>query len=320
MPQGRGLFEVAREKIRTRHLALRTEQAYLHWMRRYVKFHARRHPREMGRPEVEAFLSHLAVDAKVAASTQNQALQALLFLYRYVLDIELPWLENVTRASRPRRIPVVLSRAEVRAVLAELEGTCWLIASLLYGSGLRLMEAHRLRVKDLVLDRGEIIVRDAKGGKDRVTVLPAACAAPLREHLAKLFARFERQRRLGEPGVPLPAALANKYPNASTQWGWQWVFPGDSLCRDFYTGLPTRMHQHEKVLQRAVQAAVRKAGILQPASCHTFRHCFATHLLESGSDIRTVQELLGHVDVRTTMIYTHVLGKGAMGVSSPLDR
>jgi integrase len=197
MPEGRGLFEVAREKIRTRHLALRTEQAYLHWIRRYVKFHARRHPREMGRVEVEAFLSHLAVDAKVAASTQNQALQALLFLYRQVLDIELPWLDNVTRASRPRRIPVVLSRAEVRAVLAELEGTCWLIASLLYGSGLRLMEAHRLRVKDLVLDRGEVIVRDAKGGKDRVTVLPTTCVAPLREHLAKLFARFERQRRLG---------------------------------------------------------------------------------------------------------------------------
>jgi len=320
MPEERGLFEVAREKIRTRHLALRTEQAYLHWMRRYVKFHARRHPRDMGRVEVEAFLSHLAVEAKVAASTQNQALQALLFLYRQVLDIELPWLENVTRASRPRRIPVVLSRSEVRAVLAELEGTCWLIAGLLYGSGLRLMEAHRLRVKDLVLDRGEIIVRDAKGGKDRVTVLPAICAAPLREHLAKLFTRFERQRRLGEPGVPLPAALGRKYPNASTQWGWQWVFPGGSLCRDVYTGLPTLMHQHPKVVQRAVQAAVRKAGILQPASCHTFRHCFATHLLETGSDIRTVQELLGHADVRTTMIYTHVLGKGAMGVGSPLDR
>ena len=221
MPEGRGLFAVARERIRTRHLAFRTEQAYLHWMRRYVKFHARRHPREMGRVEVEAFLSHLAVDAKVAASTQNQALQALLFLYRQVLDIELPWLENVTRASRPRRLPVVLSRAEVRAVLAELEGTCWLIASLLYGSGLRLMEAHRLRVKDLVLDRGEVIVRDAKGGKDRVTVLPATCVAPLREHLAKLFSRFQRQRRLAEPGVSLPSALGRKYPNASTRWDWQ---------------------------------------------------------------------------------------------------
>jgi site-specific recombinase XerD len=182
------------------------------------------------------------------------------------------------------------------------------------------MEAHRLRVKDLVLERGVIIVRDAKGGNDRVTVLPATCVAPLREHLAKLFARFERQRRLREPGVLLPQGLRRKYPNAPTEWGWQWVFPGDRLVRDVYTGLSIRLHQHEKMLQRAVQAAVRKAGILQPASCHTFRHCFATHLLESGSDIRTVQELLGHADLRTTMIYTHVLGKGAMAVSSPLDR
>jgi len=201
MPEGRGLFEVAREKIRTRHLAFRTEQADLHWMRRYVKFHGRRHPRDMGPVEVEAFLTHLAVEAKVAASTQNQALQALLFLYRQVLDIELPWLDNVTRASRPKRLPVVLSTAEVRSVLAQLDGTSWLMANLLYGSGLRLMEAHRLRVKDLVLDREELIVRDAKGGKDRVTVLPAAIIAPIREHLAKLFGRFRRQRKLREPGV-----------------------------------------------------------------------------------------------------------------------
>jgi integron integrase len=320
MPEGRGLFEVAREKIRTRHLAFRTEQAYLQWMRRYVKFHGRRHPRGMGRPEVEAFLTHLAVKARVGASTQNQALQALLFLYRHVLGIELPWLENVTRATRPKRLPVVLSAAEVHAVLAQLDGTSWLMANLLYGSGLRLMEAHRLRVKDLILERGEVIVRGAKGGKDRVTVLPASVFAPLRAHLAKLFDRFERQRKLGEPGVSLPAAIARKYPNAATDWGWQWVFPAESLCRDVYTGRPTRHHQHEKILQRAVQAAVRKAGILQPASCHTFRHCFATHLLEAGCDIRTVQELLGHADVRTTMIYTHVTGKGAMGVRSPLDR
>jgi integron integrase len=320
MPESRGLFEVAREKIRTRHLALRTEQAYLHWMRRYVKFHGRRHPREMGLVEVESFLTHLAVEAHVAASTQNQALQALLFLYRQVLDIELPWVENVTRASRPRRLPVVLSTAEVRALLAQIDGTSWLIASLLYGSGLRLMEAHRLRVKDLVIERGEVMVRDAKGGKDRVTVLPESLFAPIGEHLAKLSDRFERQRKLREPGVWLPTALARKYPSAATEWGWQWVFPANSLCHDVYTGLPVRHHQHEKIVQRAVQAAVRKAGILQPASCHTFRHCFATHLLETGSDIRTVQELLGHADVRTTMIYTHVMGKGAMGVKSPLDR
>jgi integron integrase len=320
MLEGRGLFEVAREKIRTRHLAYRTEQAYLHWIRRYVQFHNRRHPREMGSPEVEAFLTHLAVDAKVGASTQNQALQALLFLYRHVLGVELPWLENVTRASRPKRLPVVLSAGEVRSVLAELEGTSWLIVNLLYGSGLRLMEAHRLRVKDLVIERGETIVRDAKGGRDRITVLPDAIVPPLREHLAKLFDRFQRQRKLKEPGVSLPTAFARKYPNACTHWGWQWVFPADALCRDPYTGNPIRHHQHEKTVQRAVQTAVRKAGILQPASCHTFRHCFATHLLESGQDIRTVQELLGHADVRTTMIYTHVLGKGAMGVKSPLDR
>jgi integron integrase len=301
-------------------LALRTEQAYLHWMRRYVKFHGRRHPREMGLVEVESFLTHLAVEAHVAASTQNQALQALLFLYRQVLDIELPWVENVTRASRPRRLPVVLSTAEVRALLAQIDGTSWLIASLLYGSGLRLMEAHRLRVKDLVIERGEVMVRDAKGGKDRVTVLPESLFAPIGEHLAKLSDRFERQRKLREPGVWLPTALARKYPSAATEWGWQWVFPANSLCHDVYTGLPVRHHQHEKIVQRAVQAAVRKAGILQPASCHTFRHCFATHLLETGSDIRTVQELLGHADVRTTMIYTHVMGKGAMGVKSPLDR
>jgi len=320
MPEGRGLFEVARDRMRTRHLAFRTEQAYLQWMRRYVKFHNRRHPRDMGPAELEAFLTHLAVDAKVAASTQNQALQALLFLYRQVLGIELPWLENVTRASRPKRLPVVLSAAEVRSVLSHIDGTSWLIASLLYGSGLRLMEAHRLRVKDLVIERGEVIVRDAKGGKDRVTVLPASLVAPLREYLAKLFDRFERQRKLREPGVSVPTALARKYPYAAIQWGWQWVFPANSLCRDPFTGGSIRHHQHEKIVQRAVQAAVHRAGIAQPASCHTFRHCFATHLLEAGSDIRTVQELLGHADVGTTMIYTHVMGKGAMGVKSPLDR
>jgi integron integrase len=320
MTDGRGLFEVTRDKIRTRHLAYRTEQAYLHWIRRYVRYHHRKHPREMGAPEVEAFLTDLAVNLGVSASTQNQALQALLFLYRQVLEVKLPWLENVTRAFQPKRLPVVLSSIEVRSVLSQLEGTSWLIANLLYGSGLRLKEAHTLRIKDVVFDRGELIVRDAKGSKDRVTVLPALVVPALREHISKLFARFERQRSLGEPGVWMPTALTRKYANASTQWAWQWVFPASGLCDDVYTGGPVRHHQHEKIVQRAVQAAVRKAGILQPASCHTFRHCFATHLLESGSDIRTVQELLGHADLRTTMIYTHVLGKGAGGVKSPLDR
>jgi integron integrase len=320
MVGGRGLFAVAREKMRTRHLAYRTEQAYLHWMRRYVKFHQGRHPREMGPAEVESFLTHLAMVERVAASTQNQALQAVIFLYRHVLDQELPWLENVTRASRPKRLPVVLSVEEVRSVLAQLDGTCWLLASLLYGCGLRLMEVHRLRIKDLVIERGEVIVRDAKGGKDRVTVLPSRVVPSLQVHLSKLRARFEQERRLREPGVSLPTAIARKYPSAPTQWGWQWVFPADSLCEDPYGSGQIRHHQHERILQRAVQGAMRRARILQPASCHTFRHCFATHLLEAGSDIRTIQELLGHADVRTTMIYTHVTAKGALGVKSPLDR
>ena len=320
MAGGRGLFAVAREKMRSRHLAYRTEQAYLYWMRRYVKFHGGRHPRDMGGAEAESFLSHLAVVQRVAAATQNQALQALIFLYRNVLDQRLPGLENVTRAAQPKRLPVVLSVEEVRSVLAQLDGTCWVLASLLYGCGLRLMEAHRLRVKDVLFERGEVVVRETKGRKDRVTVLPASVVPSLQLHLAKLRARFEQQRRKREPGVWLPTAIARKYPSASTQWGWQWVFPADSLCDDPFGGGQVRHHQHEKILQRAVQGAVRRAGILQPASCHTFRHCFATHLLESGSDIRTIQELLGHADVRSTMIYTHVTAKGALGVQSPLDR
>ena len=320
MSKGRGLFEVALEKMRTRHFAYRSEKAYLHWIRRYVKFHNRRHPREMGAAEVESFLTHLAVESRVSASTQNQAMQALLFLYRQVLEIDLPWLENVTRARRPKRLPVVLTVAEVRAVLAQLDGTPWLVANLLYGSGLRLMEALRLRVKDLELERGELMVCDAKGGKDRVTVLASSILDPLRVHLSKLHLRFKQQRLSDDPGVSLPSALARKFPHYATQWGWQYIFAAPSLCDDVDSGRPVRHHVHEKCIQRAVQSAVRKAGITQPASCHTFRHCFATHLLETGYDIRTVQELLGHADVRTTMLYTHVLGKGAMGVKSPLDR
>ena len=315
-----GLLAVARERMRTRHFALRTEQAYLQWLRRFVGFHKRRHPRELGAAEVEQFLTHLAVHRKVSAATQNQALQALLFLYRHVLGIELPWLHNITRASHPKRLPVVLSRAEVRALLSQLQGTPWLVANLLYGSGLRLMEGLRLRVKDLALERGELIVREAKGGKDRVTMLPAALQTPVSAHLTRLRAWYEDERRRQQPGVSLPAALARKYPQAATRWGWQYLFPAAGLCRDPYSGLPVRHHLHEKCVQRAVQAAVRKAGIAQPASCHTLRHCFATHLLEDGYDIRTVQELLGHSDLNTTMIYTHVLAKGANGVRSPLDR
>lgn len=320
MAAARGLLEVAREKMRTRHFSLRTEQAYLQWIRRYVTFHGRRHPRDLGAPEVEVFLSHLAVDRKVSASTQNQAMQALLFLYRQVLEVELPWLENVTRAVLPRRLPVVLSRAQVRSLLAQLEGIPWLVASLLYGGGLRLMEALALRVKDLALDRGELVVRDGKGGKDRVTVLPEALIPHLRSHLVRLEERFRDQRRRGDPGVSLPQALARKYPRAGTEWGWQYLFPAKGLCVDPYDGRTTRHHVHEKAIQRAMQLAVRAAGLTVPASCHTLRHCFATHLLEDGYDIRTVQELLGHSDLNTTMIYTHVMNKGARGVRSPLDR
>lgn len=306
--------------MRVRHLALRTEQAYLQWIRRYVHFHQRRHPRDLGAEDVERFLTHLAVSRKVSASTQSQALQALLFLYRHVLGIDVPWLDNVTRANRPKRLPVVLSRAEVRSVLAALDGNSLLIGQLLYGSGLRVMEALRLRVKDIALERGELVVRDGKGGKDRVTVLPAAAADPLRTHLTRLRAWFDEERRQAKPGVSVPNALAAKYPGVGAQWGWQYVFPSASLCQDPYTGRPVRHHLHEKTLQRAMRNAMLAAGITQPASSHTLRHCFATHLLEDGYDIRTVQELLGHSDVKTTMIYTHVMGKGAKGVKSPLDR
>jgi integron integrase len=320
MTKARGLLEVARDRMRTLHLSLRTEKAYLQWMRRYVKFHGQRHPREMGSAEVESFLTHLAVALRVSAATQNQALHALLFLYRQVLELDLPWLENITRATKPKRLPVVLSPIEVRAVLAQLEGVSWLIASLLYGGGLRLSEALRLRVNDLHLECGEVVVRGGKGGKDRMTVVPAALIDPLRLHLTRLNTRFERDRKRGAPGVSLPTAVSHKYPSRARLWGWHYIFPADSLCLDPYSGKVIRHHIHERVVQRAVQAAVRKAGISQPATCHTFRHCFATHLLQSGCDIRTVQELLGHADVKTTMIYTHVLGKGALGVVSPLDR
>ncbi len=315
-----GLFSVARERMRTRHLALRTEQTYLQWMRRYVVFHKRRHPRSLGAAEVEEFLTHLAVHHKVSAPTQNQALQAILFLYRHVLDINLPWLDNVTRAARTKRLPVVLSRGEVRALLAQLQGTPWLLGNLLYGSGLRLMEGLRLRVKDLQLERGELIVREAKGGKDRVTMLPATLEGPLRAHLGRLRDWYDVERRHQRPGVSLPFALCRKYPHAALQWGWQYVFPSAELHKDPYSGELVRHHLHEKALQRAVAAAVRAAGITQPASCHTLRHCFATHLLEDGYDIRTVQELLGHADLKTTMVYTHVMTKGVNGVRSPLDR
>jgi integron integrase len=319
MESSPGLLRVARDRMRVPHLSYQTEKAYLGWMRRFISFHQRRHPRDMGATEVRAYLTHLAVDRKVSASTQNQALQALLFLYKQILEIELPWLNDVVRAQTARRLPVVLTQEEVRSVLSKLDGVYLLIANLLYGSGLRLLEALRLRVKDLNLDQGALIVRDGKGGNDRITVLPQSLLPALRQHLAALHGWYEEERRRNAPGVSLPTALDRKYPNAAVSRGWQYLFPSSALCEDPYGSGTLRHHLHPKTVQRAVTLAVRRAGITKPTSCHTFRHCFATHLLESGYDIRTVQELLGHSDVKTTMIYTHVLNRGGRGVRSPLD-
>jgi integron integrase len=273
----------------------------------------------MGEPEVTAFLSHLATHRRVSASTQNQALSALLFLYRAVLHRELDWLDDLVRAKRPARLPTVLTRSEVNALLRQLDGTVWLVASLLYGAGLRLLEAMRLRVKDIDFDRNEITVRDGKGRKDRVTLLPAAASEPLRLHHEKVQRQHERDLANGLGYVALPDALSRKYPSAAREWPWQWVFPATSHYCDTETGQRRRHHLHESVIQRAVKEAARRANLAKPATCHTLRHSFATHLLESGYDIRTIQELLGHTDVSTTMIYTHVLNRGGRGVKSPLD-
>jgi integron integrase len=305
--------------MRLRHFSLRTEKAYLGWMRRFIRFHGRRHPRDMGGQEVQGFLSHLATDRDVSASTQNQALQALLFLYRDVLQVELPWMDSVVRARRSRRLPVVLTPREANRVISHLEGVPRLVVQLLYGSGLRLMEALALRTKDLEFDRREIVVRNGKDAKDRVTMLPAALVVPLRQHLAQLHRWYLRERQQSAPGVSLPPALRRKYPAAPLSWPWQYVFPSATVCTDPYGAGLVRHHLHPQTLQRAVKAAVARAAIGKPAGCHTFRHCFATHLLENGYDIRTVQELLGHTDVRTTMIYTHVLNRGGRLVRSPLD-
>jgi integron integrase len=305
--------------MRVRHYSLKTEKSYTDWIRRYVQFCGGRHPRELGAAELTTFLTHLAVDLKVAANTQNQALQALLFLYRRVLEMELPWLTDVVRANRPVRLPVVLTRDEVRRIFVHLGGRSRLVVGLLYGSGLRLAEALEMRVKDVDLERRELLVRHGKGGKDRRTVVPAELVCPLKNHLAALSAWYQRERSVGAPGVSVPDALKKKYPGATTSFAWQWLFPSRGLCQDPYDGNTIRYHVHPRTLQRTVQHAIHRAGINKPAGCHTFRHCFATHLLESGSDIRTVQELLGHSDVKTTMIYTHVLNRGGQGVKSPLD-
>jgi integron integrase len=314
------LLEQYRERLRVKHYSLRTEEAYLHWARRFIYFHGKRHPREMGGPEVEAFLSHLATEGRVAPSTQNQALAALLFLYREVLVKDLPWMDGVVRAKRTARVPVVLTENEVRALLAQLDGTRWLAASLLYATGMRLLEGLRLRVKDVDFERGEIAVRDGKGGRDRRTMLSARLIEPLRSHLARVKDLHARDLAEGFGEVYLPYALARKYPRAERSWPWQYVFPSGRRSSDPLDGVIRRHHLDEKVIQRAVSQAARKARIAKPVSPHILRHSFATHLLEAGYDIRTVQELLGHKDVSTTMIYTHVLNKGGRGVRSPLDR
>jgi integron integrase len=319
-PRPPKLLDQVRSRLRTKHYSIRTEDQYVFWIRRFIRFHGLRHPRELGAREVEAFLSDLAVNGRVAASTQNQALSALLFLYREVLKVELPWLENLTRAKPSQRLPVVLTPAEVRAVLDRMAGVYGLMARLLYGTGMRLMECVRLRVKDVDFGRNEIVIRDGKGAKDRVTMLPAALAAPLQEHLQRRRAIYEDDLRDGRAAVWLPDALAKKYPNAATEWGWQYVFCSGSHSVDPRSGVTRRHHIDEKLLQRAMKKAVAAARLAKPATPHTLRHSFATHLLEAGHDIRTVQELLGHADVRTTMIYTHVLNRGGRGVASPLDR
>ncbi len=313
------LLDQVREKIRLRHYSIRTEQAYVSWIKRYILFHEKRHPNEMGQSDIEAFLSHLAIDRKVSASTQNQAFNALLFLYRHVLEKEIGDNINAVRAKKPKRLPTVMAKDETVKVINALSGVHQLMAKLLYGSGLRLMECARLRVKDMDIDRLQILVREAKGNKDRVTMLPESVVPSLKDHLLHVKQLFENDLKKGYGRVYLPHALERKYPKANRQWGWQYVFPAKSLSVDPRSRVKRRHHIHENSLQKAVKKAADLAGIIKSISCHTFRHSFATHLLEDGYDIRTVQELLGHKNLNTTMIYTHVLNKGVKAVRSPLD-
>jgi integron integrase len=312
-------MDAVRGKLRANHYSIRTETAYVGWILRFIRANRLRHPQEMGGPEVEAFLTHLAVRGNVAASTQNQALSALLFLYRKVLGVDLPWMENVVRAKRPRRLPTVLSAGEVRALLELMPARPRLLASLLYGTGMRLMEGLRLRVKDVDFARREILVRDGKGGKDRRTMLPASLEPGLREALAHALRLHAADLADGHGRVWLPHALARKYPNAATEPAWQYLFPADALSMDPRDGTTRRHHVGEEALSRHIKQAAVRARLAKPVSAHTLRHSFATHLLESGYDIRTVQALLGHKDLATTQIYTHVLGRGAGAVRSPLD-
>ena len=313
------LLDRLRDHLRTRHYSIRTETAYVDWARRFILFHGKRHPQEMGAVEVEAFLTHLAVQRQVSASTQNQAKAAILYLYKQVLGVDLPWLDEVVQAKRPRRLPVVLTPSEVRELLLHVQGTAGLIVQLMYGTGLRLLEALRLRVKDVEFARREIIVRQGKGNKDRVTVLPENLMAPLREQMERARVLHRKDLDAGLGAVWLPDALAVKYANAAKAWGWQYVFPSAVRSVDPRSGVERRHHMLEQSVQKAVALAARRAGIDKPCTPHVLRHSFATHMLQAGYDIRTVQELLGHKDVSTTMIYTHVLNKGGRGVLSPLD-
>ncbi len=314
------LMDRMREALNTRHCSPRTEKAYCLWVRRYIRFHGMRHPAQMSEREINEFLTHLAVHDRVSVSTQTQALCALLFLYRYVLGYEIGDLGGVIRARKSRRLPVVMTRDEVRAVLAGLDDEYWLMAALMYGTGLRLMECLRVRVHDIDFSRKEITVRDGKGGKDRVTVLPDALVPALKRQLRHAKSVYQQDLDDGWGRVELPRALDRKYPNAAAEWGWQWVFPQQNRWNNEKAGAQGRHHAHETLVQRAVKRAVRQAGVAKRVSCHTFRHSFATHMLEDGYDIRTIQELLGHKSVSTTMVYTHVLNRGGLGVRSPIDR
>ena len=313
------LTEVMRRALRLRHYSRRTEEAYIGWVKRFIRFHRARHPREMSAPEVRVFLEHLAVEGQVTASTQRQALNALWFLYEQILERSFGDLGDYVRAARPKRLPVVLSRREVTALLGAMDGVHALIARLLYGTGMRLLEGLRLRVKDVDFDRSQVLVRAGKGQKDRVTMLPDRLKPELQTHLASKREQFAADLAAGQGGVWLPDALTRKYPNAPREWGWQWVFPAAQLSGDPRTGERRRHHVHENAFQKALKAAVARAHLNKPATSHSLRHSFATHLLESGTDIRTVQDLLGHKDVSTTQIYTHVMTKPGLGVHRPMD-
>lgn len=314
-----GVLEVMRQSLRTKHYSIRTEEVYLGWVRRFIAFHGRRHPRDMAHVEVSAFLSHLAVEGDVSASTQNQALSSILYLYREVLGIDLPWMQDVVRAKRPRKLPVVLTRSEVQRLLLQTSGDTGLVARLLYGTGMRLLEGCRLRIKDVDLERRIIVVRDGKGAKDRVTVLPGSLVDELELQVRRAAEAFRIDQAAGADGVWLPNALARKYPSASKEMHWHYLFPAERLSVDPRSGARRRHHIDEQRVQRTVRQAGVRAALAKPVSPHTLRHSFATHLLESGYDIRTVQELLGHSDVSTTQIYTHVLNRGGLSVRSPLD-